>query len=166
VSRTALFPGTFDPVTLGHLDLVRRARTVFARVVVAVSRVGRTTLFPPEERVRLFAEAVEGLDGVEVVAFEGLVVEAARRHGATCLLRGVRGLGDFEAELQMAVANRDLGRGLETLFLPPSLATARVSSTLVREVHALGGDVSPWVPPCVVEALAKRGRPAAPPGSR
>lgn len=160
MSRIAVFPGTFDPVTLGHLDLVQRALSIFDEVVVAVSQRGRSTLFDAPQRVELFRAAVQGWPRVRVVGFEGLIVSTARALGASALLRGVRGLGDWEAELQMAGANRQLsaqgGVGLETVFLPPSPGTARVSSSLVREVHGLGGDVSHWVPPVVLAALRQR----------
>lgn len=161
MSRTALFPGTFDPVTLGHLDLVERALRVFDAVVVGVSARGRETLLPLEARVALLRAAVAGWPAVRVQPFSGLVVHFARAQGATALLRGVRGLGDWEVELQMATANRHLGGGLETVFLPPSPGTARVSSSLVREVHALGGDVAAWVPPGVVAALDAHRTPGA-----
>jgi pantetheine-phosphate adenylyltransferase len=155
VSRTALFAGTFDPVTRGHLDLVERARRVFDRVVVAVSEEGRATLLDAATRTRLVRASVGEAPGVEVISFCGLVVEVARAHGACALLRGVRGPGDWEGEMQMATANRHLGGGLDTLFLPPSPGTARLSSSLVREVFRLGGDVSAWVTPPVLEALER-----------
>jgi pantetheine-phosphate adenylyltransferase len=156
----AIYAGTFDPVTLGHMDLIRRGAALFQRLVVCVSAEGRATLFSAEERRKLVVEAVADLKGVEVVLFRGLLVEEARRHGARVLLRGVRGSKDLEAELPMAFANRALAPGLETLFLPPSPAHALVSSSLVREVSALGGDASAWVPPHVARALAGRRRQA------
>lgn len=151
--RIALYPGTFDPVTLGHLDLIRRGAALFDRLLVCVTVDGSATLLPQSERVALIEAQVEGLPNVEVEAFSGLVVEHARRRGAKALLRGVRTVRDFEYELEMAFANRELEGALETLFLAPSPATALVSSTIVREVASLGGDVTPWVPPGVAEAL-------------
>lgn len=153
--RVAVFAGTFDPVTHGHLDLVRRGAALFDRLVVCVAAQGRSTRFSAEARVGFVREAVRGLANVEVALFEGLLVAEARRHGARVLLRGVRGGKDLEAELPMAFANRALAPELDTLFLAPSPAYALVSSSLVREVAALGGDVSAWVPPHVAAAFAR-----------
>ncbi len=153
---TALFAGTFDPVTNGHVDITRRAAVLFDRVVVSVSRSGRATLFPVEERVALVEAALDGLEGILVEAFDGLVVEQARKHGAVAMVRGIRSFQDWDHEMQMAFANRSLNAGLDTVFLPPSAGMTSVSSSLVREVAALGGDVSPWVPDVVVRALAAR----------
>jgi pantetheine-phosphate adenylyltransferase len=158
----AVFAGTFDPLTLGHLDLVRRGAALFARLVVCVSAEGRATLFSAEERRALVAEAVAGVPGVSVSLFRGLLVDEARRHGARVLLRGVRGGKDLEAELPMAFANRALEPRLDTVFLTPAPAYALVSSSLVREVNALGGDPSAWVPPHVARALAARRAAAGP----
>jgi len=153
---TALFAGTFDPVTNGHVDIAKRATHLFDRVVVSVSRIGRSTLFPIEERVALVSSALEGVGGVVVEAFEGLVVEQARRHGAVAMIRGIRSFQDWDHEMQMAFANRRLNAELDTVFLPPSAGMTSVSSSLVREVSALGGDVSAWVPDVVVRALRER----------
>ena len=149
---TAIFAGTFDPVTLGHLDLVHRARALFPRVIVSVVG-GRDTLFTGAERVSLLEEVLGGIEGVDVEAFEGLVVEHARRHGARVLVRGMRSFQDWDYELQMSFANRGLADEVDTVFLPPSPGMTNVSSTLVREVATLGGDVSAWVPPHVDAAL-------------
>ncbi|MDA1195165.1 MAG: pantetheine-phosphate adenylyltransferase [Planctomycetota bacterium] len=159
-TTTAMLAGTFDPVTHGHLDLVRRACRLFPRVVVAVARGGKRTLFTPEERLALVRAALADLDdvgGAQAVLFDGLVVEAARAQGAGVLVRGMRGFQDWDRELQMAYANRGLAAEIDTLFLPPSAGLASVSSSLVREVAALGGDVSAWVPACVTRALQERG---------
>jgi pantetheine-phosphate adenylyltransferase len=155
----ALYPGTFDPVTVGHLDVLARAARLFDRVVVAVSSEGRKTHFGVEERVRFLRDAAAGLENVVVEPFSGLVVEEARRRGARALVRGVRGARDWDYEMGMAFANAAMLPEVETVFLAPSPATAAVSSTLVREVAALGGDVSAWVPPAVAKAL--RARPPA-----
>lgn len=152
----AVFAGTFDPITLGHLDLVRRGADLFSRLVVCVSAEGRSTLFSAEERRALVTEAVAGLPRVGVSLFRGLLVDEARRQGARVLLRGVRGGKDLEAELPMAFANRAMEPRLDTLFLAPAPAYALVSSSLVREVNGLGGDPSAWVPPHVARALAAR----------
>ena len=149
---TAVFAGTFDPVTLGHLDLVRRGRRMFDRVIVSVVG-GGGTLFTKEERIALLEEALDGADGVVVEGFDGLIVEHARRHGARVLVRGMRGFLDFDYELQMAFANRGLADEVDTIFLPPSPGMTNISSSLVREVASLGGDVAGWVPPHVEAAL-------------
>lgn len=151
--RIALYPGTFDPVTLGHLDLIRRGARLFDRLIVCVTADGDATLLPQDQRVGLIHPLVEDLDNVEVEAFSGLLVEHARQRGARAVLRGVRTVRDFEYELEMAFANRELEASLETLFLAPSAATALVSSTIVREVASLGGDVTQWVPAGVADAL-------------
>jgi pantetheine-phosphate adenylyltransferase len=154
MSRTAVFAGTFDPVTSGHLDVVRRAATLFDELIVCVAREGRATLFPVEERVRLLETSIADRGRIRVEAFSGLLVAQARRLGARVLVRGVRGPQDLESELQMAYANRSLAPEIDTVFLVPSPGNALVSSTLVREVARLGGDVSAWVPPAVAEAIA------------
>jgi pantetheine-phosphate adenylyltransferase len=153
---TAIFAGTFDPVTNGHLDIVRRAGLLFDRVVVSVAAEGRETLFSADERVALFREALGDVPGITVEAFDGLVVDQARRHGARATIRGIRNFQDWDYEMQMAFANRGLHGDLDTVFLPPSAGMTSVSSSLVREVASLGGDVAGWVPECVVEALRSR----------
>ena len=152
----ALFPGTFDPVTRGHVDLILRAADLFDRVVVSVSAEGRATWFTVEERVAFIRPLVAARKNVEVEAFRGLVVEQARRHGAKVLVRGLRGSKDLEYEMPMALANREMSPGLETVFLAPSPGTTLVSSSLVRDVAALGGDVSAWVPEAVARAVRQR----------
>jgi pantetheine-phosphate adenylyltransferase len=154
--RTAVYAGTFDPVTHGHLDVLRRAAALFDRLVVSVSASGRATHFTAQERVDLIRPLVADLPNVVVEAFEGLVVDQARRHGARVLVRGLRGARDLDSEGEMGWANACLEPGVETLFLLASPATARISSTLVREVAALGRDVGAWVPPRVAAALRER----------
>jgi pantetheine-phosphate adenylyltransferase len=156
MARVAVFPGTFDPVTYGHLDLLRRGSRLFDRVVVGVSEEGKSTLFDAPARVRMVEEEARDLENVRVERFSGLVVELARRVGAEVLLRGVRTLQDWEYELRMAHANRSLAPGVETLFLAPAAEWSFLSSSLTREVASLGGDVSPFVPPAVAEALRAR----------
>jgi len=150
---SAIFAGTFDPVTKGHVDIVHRAAAVFARVIVSVSRGGRSTVFDVNERVAMFERAIEGVENVSIEPFEGLVIEQARRHEARVLLRGIREVGDWDYEMQMAFANRDMAPEVETVFLAPSSGLARVSASLVREVASLGGSVASWVPAHVAEAL-------------
>ena len=129
---SAIFAGTFDPVTHGHIDLIRRGRRLFSKLVISVSRGGRKTLFSPEERVALMHAALEaelgGLDGIEIELFEGLVVEQARRHEAVAMLRGIRGNQDLGYEMQMAFANRGLADEIESVFLPPSPGNAQLAS--------------------------------------
>jgi pantetheine-phosphate adenylyltransferase len=154
--RIALFAGTFDPVTLGHLDVVRRAAPLFDRLVVAVARTGKDTWFTADERVGMVTATVRDLANVSVLSFDGLLVEVARREQAGVLLRGVRTFQDWEFELRMMQMNRHLAPSIETLFLAPSVEHAFVSSSLVREVAGLGGDVAALVPPPVASALAAR----------
>jgi pantetheine-phosphate adenylyltransferase len=154
----ALYPGTFDPVTNGHLDIVRRGIRLFERVVIAVGvRMGKEALFTIEERVALLEEAVKDLPGVSVTTFDGLVVDFAAEQGAQVLLRGVRMPSDYEYEAQMAVTNDALAPEIETALLIASPETAFISSTLIKEVLQAGGSVAPFVPAHVAAALdAKR----------
>jgi pantetheine-phosphate adenylyltransferase len=155
--RIAVYPGTFDPVTYGHLDLVERGRKHVDRLVIAILRnEDKQPMFSVEERMEFLRDAVGGWDNVVVDAFEGLLVDYAKRTGATLILRGLRAVSDFEYELQMAMMNRRLAPDLETAFLMPNEAWSYVSSRLVREVARLGGDVSGLVPPSVAKALAAR----------
>lgn len=155
----ALFPGTFDPVTLGHLDLVERAAALFARVTVAVARhPEKRELLPLAERVELLRAATRGIEGVAVEELHGLVVAGAKQLGAQVILRGVRSASDIDYELAMARSNRALAADIETLFLASSPEHAHISSTLVRQIAAMGGDLAPFVPPAVAKALARRAR--------
>jgi len=167
--RRALFPGTFDPFTNGHLDLTRRAARLFDRVVVAVAHnPGKGTLFPATERVAMIRAATRGLRGVEVLEFGDLVVDCARRVGAQVMIRGLRAVSDFEFEFQMALMNRKLSPAVEVAFLMPSQEYTYLNSTLVKEVARLGGSVRGLVPPAVERRLrarlaevARAARPAA-----
>lgn len=166
--RTAFYPGTFDPITNGHLDLIRRARRLFDRVVVAVG-TGRDKdpMFTARERVALVRDAVEGIEGVEVVPFSGLLVEAAEQAGASAIVRGLRAVSDFEYEFQMALMNRRLDRDIETVFLMPSEHFTYLDSTTVKEVALLGGSVEGLVPVSVGRKLeAKRRQLAKAPGRK
>jgi pantetheine-phosphate adenylyltransferase len=152
---SAIYPGTFDPITNGHVDLVARAARIFDRVVVAVAEnKNKAPLFTLEERVELARHSLDGLGNIEVMGFDTLLVECARDCGAGVILRGLRAVSDFEFEFQLAGMNRHLGPELETLFLTPSENYAFISSSLVREVAKLGGDVSSFVPELVLKALA------------
>lgn len=152
----ALVPGSFDPPTRGHLDVIHRTAALFDRVVVAVvTNPGKAPLFAPEERVALLAAELAEAGGVEVIAADGLLVDVAARLGITTVVKGLRGAGDLEAEVQMARMNRRMG-GLETLLLPSDPAHADVSSSLVKEIARLGGPLDGIVPPAVAAALARR----------
>ncbi len=161
--RTAVFPGTFDPFTNGHLDLTRRAARLFDRVVVAVAdSPAKGTLFSMDERVGLIRAATRTLKRVEVLEFADLVVDLARRVGAQVMIRGLRAVSDFEFEFQMALMNRRLSPGLEVAFMMPSQQYTYLNSTLVKEVARLGGSVRGLVPAAVEELLRARfGRPGA-----
>ena len=159
--RTALYAGTFDPVTHGHVDVIARALALFERVEVTVAvNASKKTLFSADERVDLIRESCRGLDGADrlvVTLFEGLLVDRAREIGAAALVRGIRGPADFDYEMRMAMANRQLLPGLETVFLAPAPEHQFVSSTIVRDVHRWGGDTSAFVPAPVQVALTARG---------
>ena len=153
-ARTALFPGTFDPFTNGHLDLTERASRMFPRVVVAVSLSAKKgTLFTLDERVELARESVKPMTNVEVIGFDGLVVDCARRVSAQVMCRGLRAVSDFEFEFQMALMNRRLSPELEVVFLMPSARYTFLNSTLVKEIARLGGDISGLLPPHVEAKL-------------
>lgn len=155
--RIGLYAGTFDPVTKGHIDILRRSLTVFDKVIVAVAQsTPKTTLFSLEERLAMFRAAVEGLDNVEVESFDGLLVAFARARGAVAIIRGLRVVSDFEYEFQMALMNRRLERQIETVFLMPSEEYTYLNSTLIKAVASTGGDVSQFVPEGVAKKLGER----------
>lgn len=159
MSRIALYPGSFDPITRGHEDLVRRSLVFADRVVIAVAvNATKQPLFSLEERVSLIRQTVTHA-AVEVQAFEGLLVDFARRVGASLLVRGLRAVSDFEYEFQMALMNRHLAPTLETVFLVPAFDLTYLSSSLVREVARHGGDVSQLVHPAVLRALKQKFKP-------
>ncbi len=148
----ALFPGRFDPVTNGHVDIVRRAAGIFDRLVVAVVEAS-STLFTTEERVAMFAQAVADVPHVEVKSYRGLTVEFARRESASVIVRGIRAVTDFEAEFDMALMNTRMAPEIESIYLMTSLEHLFISGTRIREVASLGYDVTNLVPPHVAEAL-------------
>ncbi len=157
----AIYPGTFDPVTHGHTDLIERAARLFDRVIVGVSAnpaPSKRPAFTMDERLEFIRTALGALPNVEVEAFDTLLVDFVRERGAQVIMRGLRAVSDFEYEFQLASMNRQLHPGVETVFLTPSEQYAFISSSLVREVAALGGDVSRFVHPDVAAALAKRVR--------
>lgn len=154
---TAVFPGTFDPITNGHLDIISRGRDLFDRIVIAILRnPDKDPLFPLEERVDILRSVVGRWSNVEVDSFDGLLVDFARAQGAQVIVRGLRALSDFEYEFQMTLMNQRLEPGIQTVFMMPSEAYSYVSSRLVKEVARLGGDVTGLVPPDVVTRLKRR----------
>jgi len=156
-NRVAIYPGTFDPITSGHVDLVVRAARIFDRVIIAVAEnKSKTPLFDLDERVRLARQSVQAIPGVDVVGFDTLLVECALQHGAGVILRGLRAVSDFEFEFQLAGMNRHLCEELETMFLTPSEQYAFISSSVIREIAKLGGDVSDFVPENVQAALLRK----------
>ncbi|MFQ6133104.1 MAG: pantetheine-phosphate adenylyltransferase [Armatimonadota bacterium] len=159
--HVAMCPGSFDPVTLGHLHVIERATRLFGRVIVSVAEdTEKEPLFSVEERVEMLREACADLDNVEVDSFAGLVVEHARKRGAVTLVKGLRAVSDFEAEFQMTLTNRRLARDIETTFVITDAEYAFLSSSVVNEVARLGGDVSAWVPQPVVQRLREKFGPA------
>ncbi|ABI57995.1 pantetheine-phosphate adenylyltransferase [Alkalilimnicola ehrlichii MLHE-1] len=155
----AVYPGTFDPLTNGHADLVQRSCRLFDRLIVAVAAYpspSKRPAFTLDERLALAREVLKDMPGVEVEAFDTLLVDFVRARGATVILRGLRAVSDFEHEFQLASMNRQLIEEVETVFLTPAEQHAYISSSLVREVAALGGDVTRFVPPVVARALARR----------
>jgi pantetheine-phosphate adenylyltransferase len=154
MSVIALYPGTFDPITTGHSDLVRRATRVFDKVVVAIAaNPAKQPLFNLDERVAMARAVLDDLPSVSVVGFDTLLIECVRQHKARVILRGLRAVSDFEYEFQLAGMNRRLDPEVETVFMTPSEREMFVSASLVKEIAALGGDVSPFVHARVMEAL-------------
>ena len=157
MTQKAIFPGTFDPITSGHVDLVQRAAKRFESVVVSVAGSGsKTPCFTLEERIGLAREALASLPNVEIKGFEGLLVRFAQDEKASVILRGLRTMSDFEYEFQLANMNRRLAPVVETMFLTPDEGFTSISSSLVREIARLGGDVSAFVPAVVQRALHAR----------
>jgi pantetheine-phosphate adenylyltransferase len=154
---TAIYPGTFDPITNGHSDLVQRATRMFERVIVAVAaNPGKTPAFSLDERVAMARAALAGMEGAEVCGFDTLLVDFSRVKGAQVILRGLRAVSDFEFEFQLAGMNRKLAPGVETVFMMPAEQYTYLSSSIVREIASLGGDVAEFVHPDVAKALRKR----------
>jgi len=155
---SAMYPGTFDPITLGHEDLIRRAAQLFDKVVVAIAddTSGKEPMFSTEERVALASAVLADIEGVEVTGYTGLTIDFALKHGLRVMIRGLRAVSDFEYEFQFANMNRQLSNEIETAFLTPTEKHTFISSSLVREVASLGGDVSAFVSPKVQQALMER----------
>lgn len=157
MSKTVICPGSFDPVTLGHLDIIKRASGMFDRVIVAVLvNSAKTPSFTIEERIELLRESVKGIDNVEIVSFEGLLADYCRQCGVDAIVKGLRAVSDFEYEFQMAITNKKLNPNLETIFLTADSDSMYLSSSMVREVCAYGGDISNFVPECVHDRIVHK----------
>lgn len=157
MQRSAIYPGSFDPVTNGHLDIIRRSRRVFSRVIVAIlGNPRKEPMFSVAERREMLETSLAGDEGIEVVTFDGLLVQVARERDAGVIIRGLRAISDFEYEFQMAMMNRHLDDQVETLFMVPDGRYTYLSSSLIKEIYALGGAVDTMVPPIVKERLRER----------
>ena len=155
--RKVIYPGTFDPVTYGHIDVIKRAIELFDSVVVTVAiNLGKAPLFSTEERVNMLKESLKEFQNVTVTSFDGLVVDHAKMVGAQGIIRGLRAVSDFEYEFQMALMNRKLANTISTVFLMPHEKFTYLNSTIVRNLASLNSDVSDFVPPVVAEALKKK----------
>jgi len=156
----AVYPGTFDPITYGHIDVVERAAQLFHRVIILVARnTAKAPLFTDDERMAMIREVFASKPSIEVDGFDGLLVDYARRRKASVIIRGLRAVSDFEIEFQMALTNRKMSKELETIFLVPREQYSYLNSTIVREIARLGGDVSGFVPPVVRRRLRAKFRP-------
>ncbi len=156
-TKTAIYPGTFDPVTYGHIDLIKRAANIFDKVVVAVAHnKSKGVLFSVKERVEMLEDAVKGMDNVVIDDFDGLVVNYAKKMGTNVMIRGLRMISDFEYEFQMALTNRKLAGDIETIFMMPHEDYSYVSSKLIKEAATLGADVGNFIPKKAEAALKKK----------
>jgi pantetheine-phosphate adenylyltransferase len=156
-TTSVIYPGTFDPITNGHVDLTERASRLFGRVVVGIAySEKKTPLFSLEQRIELCEQSLAHLDNVEVMGFNNLLIDFAKSQGSRCVLRGLRAVADFEYEFQLANMNRAMYPEFESIFLTPSEHLSYISSSLVREIAAMGGDITPFVPEAVDRALAER----------
>lgn len=152
--RTAIYPGSFDPVTYGHIDIIRRASAMVDKLIIGVLRnSAKTPLFSVEERVNMLREVTEGIDNVEIRSFDGLLIDFARDTGAHIIVRGLRAVTDFEYELQLAQTNKAVYPQIDTLFLVTSVEYSYLSSSVVREVASYNGDISKFAPACVTKRL-------------
>jgi len=159
MNKRAIYPGTFDPVTNGHIDIIKRAREIFPNFIVAVAdNPQKNPFFNARERVEMLKEAVSGMKGVEVCSFKGLVVDFARERKAKALIRGLRMISDFEYEFQMALTNRKLAPDIETIFLMPHESYSYISSKLLKEASFLGADLSSFLPGFVEKKLKSRSK--------
>jgi pantetheine-phosphate adenylyltransferase len=155
--KVAIYPGSFDPIHNGHLDVIERAAKLWDKIIVAVAfNEAKTGLFTPDERVDLIRKATSHIDSIEVTSFQGLLVDFVEEEKAHVVVRGLRAISDFEYEFQMALMNRSLDEDLETVFLMPSQENIYLSSRIVKEVARLNGEIDKFVPPIVKEALVKK----------
>ncbi len=155
--KTAVYPGTFDPITNGHIDIIERALKIFDKVIIAVSVDStKNPLFTVEERIKMISEAVKDIQRIEIDSFSGLLVDYAKKTNAIAIIRGLRAVSDFEYEFQMALMNRRLNEKIETVFLMPNEKFTYLNSSIVREVVSLGGDISDFVPENVKNELKKK----------
>ncbi len=157
MKKKAIYPGTFDPVTYGHIDIIQRSAEMVDELIVGVlTNKGKSPLFTPDERVEMLKDAVKDIPNVKVLAFDGLLIEFAKKQKATIIIRGLRAVTDFEYELQMSQTNRVLNPKVDTIFLTTSLKWAYLSSSTVKEVAAFGGDISKFVPKKVARKVIAR----------
>ncbi|MFA5147669.1 MAG: pantetheine-phosphate adenylyltransferase [Candidatus Omnitrophota bacterium] len=157
MKKKAVYPGTFDPVTYGHIDLIKRALKIFDTVVIAVAHnADKMPLFSVDERMAMLRQATKGMRGVVIESFDGLAVDYVRRKGSVVMVRGLRMLSDFEYEFQMALTNRKFAQDIETIFMMPSESYSYLSSKLIKEAFALGANVRDFVPPFVAKALTRK----------
>lgn len=157
MKTTVICPGSFDPVTLGHIDIITRASGMFDHVVVGVlNNLAKNPSFTTEERIALLSEATAQLDNVEIVGFDGLLADYTKQHGINAIVKGLRAVSDFEYEFQQALTNKKLNPELETLFLTCNSEYMYLSSSIVKQVAALGGDISSFVPECVHDKILER----------
>ena len=157
MKRTVIYPGSFDPVTLGHLQVIRRAAKMFDKVIVAVLiNSSKTPTFSVDERMDLLRQVTADLENVEIAGFDGLLAESARERGVNAIVKGLRAVSDFEYEFQMAIANKKLNPDLETIFITADSDMMYLSSSMVREIGSMGGDISNFVPECVHDRIVGR----------
>jgi len=155
--KTAVYPGTFDPITNGHIDIIKRALNIFDKVIIAISVDStKNPFFTVEERIKMISEAVKDIQRIEIDSFSGLLVDYAKKTNAIAVIRGLRAVSDFEYEFQMALMNRRLNENIETVFLMPNEKFTYLNSSIVREVVSLGGDISDFVPENVKNELKKK----------
>lgn len=158
METTVICPGSFDPVTLGHIDIISRASKMFSHVIVAVlvNPSKQISSFSIDERIELLVKSTESLENVEIVSFEGLLAEYAKKRNVTAIVKGLRAVSDFEYEFQMSLTNKILNPGLETIFLTSESKYMYLSSSMVKQVASLGGDIKGFVPDCVLDKIVER----------
>ena len=156
MNKIAIYPGSFDPITNGHIDLIHRAARLFDEVIVAITQnINKNSFLSIDERIEAVNISVQSLDNVRILSFDSLLVDFARDHNAQIIIRGLRAVSDFEYEFQLSGMNKRLNPNIETLFMTPSEEFANISSSLVREILSFGGDIGPFVPECV-ETIVQR----------